>query len=291
MKRRGILIVLFTLASILLIGQNSTQYVVDETNGIVKVKYDDSGVERNVKRNTKINSGDLIILEEGGYISFYNSEKNNNKLYEWNSKGSYTVRQIVKSHGENSCFKTFFSFIFNKGGEKKKDNRDFHNINGIARSTPEVESINYEKAIAGLIQNTIFADDNKNHFSNNEITIEKMLKDSNKVFSFQFNNSSNDTLYMNVFRIQKNGLISCCFDIVYREENVGRKPMSIFVPDQCRVEFPNYTFVNDKSTYLLVGTKYPFDAVLVENLVNDSVLDITSGDYEWFHYYIMKGKR
>lgn len=290
MKRRGILIVLFTLASILLIGQNSTQYVVDETDGIVKVKYDDSGIERKVKRNAKLNSSDLIILEEGGYISFYNSEKNNNTLYEWNSKGSYTVRQIVKSHGENSCFKTFFSFLLNKGSEKKKDNRDFHNINGIKRSVPEIEPDNYEKAIASLIQSTLFSGDNKQFETNNGIMLEKVLK-TPKVFSFQFTNSTNDTLYMNVFRIQKNGLISCCFDIVYREENVGRKPMSIFVPDHCRVEFPNYTFVNDKSTYLLVGTKHPFDAVFVENLVNDSVLDITSGDYEWFHYYIMKGKR
>lgn len=290
MKRRGILIVLFTLASILLIGQNSTQYVVDETDGIVKVKYDDSGIERKVKRNAKLNSSDLIILKEGGYISFYNSEKNNNTLYEWNSKGSYTVRQIVKSHGENRCFKTFFSFLLNKGSEKKKDNRDFHNINGIKRSVPEIEPDNYEKAIASLIQSTLFSGDNKQFETNNGIMLEKVLK-TPKVFSFQFTNTTNDTLYMNVFRIQKNGLISCCFDIVYREENVGRKPMSIFVPDHCRVEFPNYTFVNDKSTYLLVGTKHPFDAVFVENLVNDSVLDITSGDYEWFHYYIMKGKR
>lgn len=291
MKRYVILIVVFSLSSILLKGQSSTQYTVDETTGVVKVKYETSGNERNAKRGTTINSNDLIILEEGGYISFYNSEKNNNKLYEWDSIGSYTVRQIVKSHVEKSRFKTFFSFVFNKGSVKKKDDRDFHNINGIVRSTPEVESINYEKAIAGLIQNTILVDDTQIHLTNNDITIEKILKTSNKVFSFQFNNSSNDTLYMNVFRIQKNGLISCCFDIVYREENVGRKPMSIFVPDHCRVEFPNYTFVNDKSTYLLVGTKCPFDAVFVENLVNDSVLDVTPGDYEWFHYYIMKGKR
>ena len=286
MKKLGLLIILLALTVCSIWCQDvQSQYVVSETKGVVKVKHENKDVERDVKRNMRIYSNDSIILQGGGYVSFYNSDNSNDKLYEFDQRGRYVVWRIVKEHNYNSLFKTYFSFLVDKKQETESDTRDFHNIGGLKRGL----SSDYEKDIACLIKTTLNAGGLNKTSNNDAILFNKVMKTS-AVFSFEMTNNTNDTLYMNIFRVLKKGKISCCYDVIYREENVGRNVMSIFVPNNCNVDYPNYTFINDKSTYILIGAKYPFDAEMVDSLVNDSNLDIKSSNYEGLYINLLQNK-
>jgi len=279
------LFILFLLLMGSLHGQNPTQYVIEEVNGTVRVKNDDSETVL-AKTKMRIKSYDVLFLEEESFISFYNPK--DDKDYRWNKSGSFTVKQIVKEYSKNSLFKTFFYFLFSRKDETPIDNRDWHNTGASIRgSNSESNPMAYETEIAGIIQNNILTRGRRNADDGNDVLLKKVFV-SKKVFNFEIYNNTSDSLYFNVFKVLKKGKVSCCFNNIYREENVGIKTMSIFVPAQCKVEFPFYTFFNDKSSFVLIGTKEPFDAQYVEHLVNDSTISIGSSNRDWIHYHYTK---
>lgn len=255
--KRLIFILITFLAT--LSANNEPIIKLDESRGEIILKRNGSQVK--VVAGMPLSPEDHIIVPNGAYAALSINETD---VYYSYGNEDMTVRQFIKTSKQKQ-YNAFKRNLFAEtnapaNSEKAGVRRGVHAVE--KKSDENADSVTLtSKAVAEYLSSKVLnVIKDKGKFLGTNDLILTPVKQGKMVISFILENRSRNDLYVNVLQYCKSKNESTCCYLIYE----GLDPYLLYLPAGNKIELPEFGFKSGKDfTYVLFGTKVPFDPNLI----------------------------